>query len=354
MLIENQPGSGEIPILLLAASLCVIVVAAGWLYQVSGIAADKLRFPPPGRLLDIGARRLHLVDRGSGGPAVILEAGIAASCLNWTSLQTELARFTRACSYDRASLGWSDPADSPRTISRAVEDLQALLTAAQIPPPFVLVGHSFGGMLVRCYAIRYPDRVTGLVLVDPLVASEWQHPTEEQWKTLRRGARLARRGALLARFGVVRLTLALLAGGARRVPQLVARLSSRATGESAISRLVREVQKMPPETWPMVRAHWCQRKCFLGMSDYLESVPACSAEAAESGNLEAHIPVVVFSAANSNAVQLAGRAAIAQHSVGGKHVIAAKSGHWIHFDQPELVLDAIREMVERGRSAQCS
>ncbi len=331
--------------LLLAAGLIVAILAAGWLYQQHGAARDRRNFPPPGRFVDIGGTRLHLRDSGAGSPAVILEAGIAASCLNWTSLQASLAPFARVYSYDRAGLGWSDPAGSPRTISNAIAELDALVTAAEIKSPFVLTGHSFGGLLARSYAARHPDRVRGLVLIDPLAAREWLEPSESQWKTLRRGAGLSRRGAVLARFGVVRVALALLTGGARLIPQMVARVASSGDGESAISRLVREVQKMPPETWPVVRAHWCQPKSFLGMANYLESLPSSAAEACAAGDLPPEIPVTIFSASNSPETQLAEREAIAARSVKGRHIIAAKSGHWVHFDEPELVMNAIREML---------
>jgi pimeloyl-ACP methyl ester carboxylesterase len=266
-------------------------VAAGWLYQQIGTARDRRRFSLPGRMVDIGGLRLHLLESGEGRPSVILEAGIAASCLNWTSLQAELARCARVSSYDRAGLGWSDPAGSPRTISRAVEDLHALLTAAQVAPPFIMMGHSFGGLLLRCYAVKYPDQVAGLVLLDPLSAGDWLKPSEAQWKLLKRGSMLSRRGALLARFGVVRFGLWMLSSGLRFIPKLVAKLASSESGESAISRLVREVQKMPPETWPMVQAHWCQPKSFLALANYLESLPASVSEASACGDPPAHIPI---------------------------------------------------------------
>ncbi len=152
---------------------------------------------------------------------------------------------------------------------------------------------------------------------------------------------LARRGALLARLGIVRFGLSLLSGGLRRIPKLVARAASRGAGESAISRLVREVQKMPPETWPMVQAHWCQPKSFLGLANYLECLPASAAEASECGDL----PITILSASNSTAAQLAERDALVRNSRKGKHVMASKSGHWIHFDDPELVIESIREMI---------
>jgi pimeloyl-ACP methyl ester carboxylesterase len=164
---------------------------------------------------------------------------------------------------------------------------------------------------------------------------------------LRFGVRLSRRGALLARIGVVRAALALLISGGRRVPQWIAKLSS-GRGESVISRLVGEVRKMPPDTWPMVRAHWCLAKSFRGMAGYLESLPASAAEAAaldeDTAKADA-IPVTVLSASNATPEQLEEREGIARRSPRGRHIIARKSGHWIQLDEPELVVESIRELV---------
>ena len=288
---------------------------------------------------------MHLIDNFGSGPPVVFESGISATCLNWTQVRAEVEGFARACTYDRAGLGWSDAATSPRTTSVLVDELHALLKGAGISPPYILVGHSFGGMIVRAYAARYRDRVAGLVLVDPLSPGEWLSISPAQARMLRFGVKLSRRGAVLARIGIVRASLGLLMSGGRLVPQLVARLSS-GRGESVISRLVGEVRKMPPETWPMVRAHWCQPKSFEGMAAHLESLPASAQEAAAMGDAEG-IPITVLSAANSTPEQLEERDALARRSPRGQHIIARKSGHWIQLDEPELVVQAIREMTTK-------
>ncbi len=333
-------------VLLLIATLILLLVLSGLIYQALGTAAHARRFPAPGRMVDIGARRLHLVESGGGHPTVIFESGISASSLNWTHLRNEVARFTRACAYDRASLGWSDRAASPPALSQIVDDLHALLTAARIPGPYILVGHSFGGLVVRCFARKHPRNVAGLVLIDPLPASEWLEPSPERSRMLQGGIRLSRRGAFLARLGVVRFALALFTGGSRRVPQLIAKLSS-GRGQSAVSRLVGEVGKMPRETWPVVQAHWCLPKSFEGMAYYLESLPANSAEAVAILSGTPDIPTTVLSAATATPAQLADHAIIARS---GRHIVVDRSAHWIHLDQPEVVVEAIREMVERTRS----
>jgi pimeloyl-ACP methyl ester carboxylesterase len=335
-------------VFVLIALLVVLLLLSGFLYQAAGCVADQRRFPPPGRLVDIGGRRLHLVCAGRGSPTVIFESGIAASSLNWTAMQAAVARFTGVCTYDRAWLGWSDPASTPRVASQLVDELHSLLTEAHIPAPYVLVGHSFGGLLVQAYAVAHPDQLTGLVLIDPLPAVEWVHASDEHLRMLRWGIRLSRRGGQLARLGVVRISLALLSSGSRRIPKLVARLTS-GRAESTLSRLVGEVQKMPPEVWPMVQAHWCQPKAFLGMAEYFKALPESAEQVAALVGLP-EIAVTILSAGNSTPAQRAERDAITSQSAHGKHIIVQNSGHWIHLDQPEAVLEAIREMVELVRS----
>ncbi len=122
---------------------------------------------PSGILVDIGGRTLFLSCTGTGTPTVVLEAGSGNGADTWAGVQPELARFTRVCSYDRSGIGQSDPAPTGvRTIQDSVDDLHALLAAADVSVPIVIAGHSLGGLIVRLYASQYPDEVAGLVLVD--------------------------------------------------------------------------------------------------------------------------------------------------------------------------------------------
>jgi pimeloyl-ACP methyl ester carboxylesterase len=143
----------------------------------------------------------------------------------------------------------------------------------------------------------------------------------------------------------VRAALALLMAGGRTIPKAVAKASS-GRGESVISRLVGEVRKMPPETWPMVRAHWCTPKSFLGMAAYLEGLPASAREAAGL-RVKETIPVIVLSANHATPEEMEEREEWARHSLRGKHIVARASGHWIQLDEPELVVEAIREAVQQ-------
>jgi len=121
---------------------------------------------PPGRLVDIGGRRLHLNCQGKGGPTVILEAGGGAFSIDWALAQPRIAAFTRVCAYDRAGMAWSDPGPADDGVEQVASDLHSLMAKAHIAPPYVIAGQSIGGIFARAYQRRYPAEVAGLVLVD--------------------------------------------------------------------------------------------------------------------------------------------------------------------------------------------
>jgi len=216
-----------------------------------------------------------------------------------------------------------------------VDDLHALLQAAKLPPPYILVGHSFGALIVRSYCARFADEVSGIVLVDPLHTAEWYPLSEQQRKTLARGIRLARRGAFLARIGVVGWSLRRLLAGSRWLPKTVGGAAS-GTGLTVMKRLAGEVGKMPRELWPIVAQHWSNPKSFLGMASYFEALPENAREM--SGAAPLTIPTIVLTKAASNT-------APERVSTDLRHIIATKSGHWIQLDEPELVAQAVRELA---------
>jgi pimeloyl-ACP methyl ester carboxylesterase len=146
------------------ATLALASVGGG--YATLGAAADAKAFPMPGQLLDVGGHRLHLNCTGSGSPTVVLEpgAGEMSSSLGWVA--TAVARETRVCVYDRAGRGWSEPADTAQDGTQIATDLHTLLQRGHVPGPYVLAGHSFGGLYALTFAARYPGEVAGMVLVD--------------------------------------------------------------------------------------------------------------------------------------------------------------------------------------------
>jgi pimeloyl-ACP methyl ester carboxylesterase len=144
--------------------LALAAVGGGW--ATVGAAADARAYPMPGQLIDVGGHRLHLNCTGSGTPAVVLQPGGGEMSSNMGWIAPAVARGTRVCAYDRAGRGWSEPADSPQDATQIATDLHTLLQRAHVPGPYVLAGHSFGGLYVLTFADRYPDEVAGMVLVD--------------------------------------------------------------------------------------------------------------------------------------------------------------------------------------------
>jgi pimeloyl-ACP methyl ester carboxylesterase len=325
--------------------LLLSVLTLGAVYQLIGARRSARVWAPPGALIDAGGLRLHIACAGRGSPAVIFESGIAASSVSWTAVLPRVAAFTRACAYDRAGLAWSDPARTPRTLARQIGELRALLANAAVEAPYVLAGHSFGALLVCAYASRHPTDVAGMVLLDP--PSEWRQITREQARLLRGGIQLSHVGGVLARVGVVRACLALLSGGVPAVPRQVVRIFGPTTART-LERLVGEVRKLPPEMYPIVQAHWCQPKCFRAMAEHLAALEETAAFVAGLTSLP-DVPLVVISSGGRTSDAIAEHRRLARLSSRGHHLVAAASGHWIQFDDPDLVVATIRDVVDDAR-----
>jgi len=322
------------------------LVSAGALFQFIGTRRGARTCAASGAMIDAGAHRVHAVSAGTGSPSVLLEAGIAASSLSWTYVLPQVAAFSRVTAYDRAGLGWSDSDPHPRTFARVVADLETVVRKTT-PPPYVLVGHSFGCFVICALAAKYPDRVAGLVLIDPPAASEWREPSRRQARLLAKGIRLSYLGAVMAQIGVVRACLDLLIGGAPRVPgTLITPLGPAATAK--LRHLVDEVRKLPPDVHPMVKEHWCQPKCFRAMAGHLRVLKEAATFISSLSALPG-VPLVVISSGELPPDRIEEHREFARLSPEGRHVVATRSDHWVQFDEPELVVDAIRTVVDRAR-----
>ena len=143
-----------------------VLSLTGMIYQTAATEADKKNFPPPGNLIDVGGFKMHIYCIGEGSPTVILDALSGGFSSYWAWVQPEVAKQVRVCAYDRAGFGWSENDSEPESPQRTAQNLHSLLTNAGIAGPFVMVGHSKGGLYVREYAAMYPQEVVGLVLLD--------------------------------------------------------------------------------------------------------------------------------------------------------------------------------------------
>src|SRR5215210_2172739 len=199
-------------LLWLVVALLVLAVA-GAIYQAIATKLAERAYPPPGEMVDVGGYSLHINCVGQGSPTVVLDAGSGGFSAQWVRVQREVSGTTRVCSYDRAGMGWSEMGPDPRDARQITSELHTLLNKAGIEGPFVLVGHSFGGMYMQTYAARYPDEVEGVALVDSSTdpdqfsqRSEARDSNEPQKQTTAVVPKLVRFGVSLpARFGMVRL-----------------------------------------------------------------------------------------------------------------------------------------------------
>lgn len=331
-----------------AAALALAVILAGVVYQRIGTARDARRLPPPGRLVKVGRARLHLHAQGHGSPPVVFDAGISASSLSWLRVAPAVGEFTRAICYDRSGLAWSDRTHAPVSARTLATELRVLLEVGAVAPPYVLVAHSFGTFVVRAFASQFPDRVAGLVLVDPILPSEWLNMAQAQRRRLAGGVFLSRVGAVLAAVGFVRLCLDLLQRGSTAVPKGAARMFG-SEASALMTRLVAQVQKLPREAWPQMCAHWSRPRSFLAMADHLSGLRQSAVEIAAAGPI-GDVPLIVITAGTQPASVRAEHARIAADSTRGIHIVAEEAGHWILIDEPGVVIDAVKRVVDMCRS----
>jgi pimeloyl-ACP methyl ester carboxylesterase len=304
-------------------------VAAGIVTQAVCVRRDRRRFPPPGRL--VGG--LHVRQVGNRGPVVVFEAGIAATCLNWSRVQSELTTRAQTFSYDRAGLGWSPPVRGDRSLRRLTDDLHRLIHSLDLAGPMVLTGHSFGTFVVRVYAHRFPEDVSALVLVDPVTPEEFSPSALRTRVRLWRACLLSYVAAALAACGLVRLGLwgLLRRGGGNPGPVLGRHPTMR--------RMAVEVAKLPRDLVPALAARWSEPRFFRELAGSIASLPSCAVEAARQP-IPPGLPVVVLSGSHQTPEHLAAHEALAT-----RHVVVQGSAHWIHLDQPALVADAVMSSV---------
>jgi pimeloyl-ACP methyl ester carboxylesterase len=315
-------------ILMLVILILVIVTLTAGAIAKSNLAKQ---YPAPGQLVDVGGYKMHIHCTGQGSPTVILASGMSDFSVSWAYVQPEVAKYTRVCSYDRAGMGWSEPSPYPRTVSAMVEELHTLLANAGVEGPYVMVGHSMGGMLARVYAHNYPDEVIGMALVDSL--------HEERPVRLPEIAKA--NDEMIGQFRMFDL------------------LSS--TGIMALAP-----QSIPNRGFP--DDAYAQYRAILATTSFFETAIAESNAIEEScADVRAlritsfgDMPLIVLSEGHEDTGTLFSDAEnqkiwkelqieqteLTALSSNSKHIIAEQSGPFIQLDQPELVIDAIRELLD--------
>lgn len=287
----------------------------GVIYEPVAEAADAKAYPPPGRLVDVGGHRLHINCTGTGSPTVVLEAGLGDWSTSWGGyVQPEVAKTTRVCTYDRAGLGWSEASPLPGDAAQFAKDLHTLLQNANVPGPYVMVGHSLGGLVVRVFAHDYASEVVGVVLIDSMNPKQ---VTRSLSKSL---ARRISAQAALARVGVARLLV--------KLPAIAPSLSE---NEEAYYPLYIRPQSLQTTA-----------------KEY-QSLPASAAEAGAVKSF-GDLPLIVLTAElNDNPGWPEWQTELLQLSSRSRHLFAKNSGHTIQFDEPDAAVAAILQMVQQVR-----
>ncbi|MGH3916980.1 MAG: alpha/beta fold hydrolase [Pseudonocardiaceae bacterium] len=309
------------------AGLPVLGVASAG-YQVVGEARDRRRYPPPGELIDVGGRRLHLWRAGTGSPAVVVVAALSTPCLEWHPVQQQLAQDTSVYLYDRAGLGWSEAGTWPRTAETMADELRQLLLTAAVPAPYVLVGHSFGGIIARQFAVRSPELLAGLVLVDSSHERQIRHLApytgRDQFRLWRSAARHQ-----LTPLGIVRATTDLgLATESRRAAE---RVGPPGLADVALA---------------LLRTSRYRRAVVQELIGFVNGTAAGAPP--QLGQL----PLTVLTA---GPVGRAGwypawrelQCELAALSSRSTHLFAEHAGHHLHREDPDFVIGAIRDTLQR-------
>jgi pimeloyl-ACP methyl ester carboxylesterase len=322
---HSRPLGRRIVLALLV--IVLILATAGFLYENISEARDRRFNAMGGKLVDLGGRKMHLNCSGESSPTVILDSGLGDSSLSWHKVQPEIAKFARVCSYDRAGLGYSDPSSRPRTSGVIAEELHDLLQAGGVGPPYVIVGHSMGGFDVRLYTSMYPQEVVGMILVDA------SHPDQEN------------------RFPA---ELKNMEGSWQREAQFIAH-----TMPFGVPRVLGLCDEGAID-----RAADCNGHTARERLAEIRAFPESATQAAATGPF-GDLPLAVLShdpdkpsndlppelSKSVNKLWEAMQEDLAHLSTRSTQTVAKNSGHYIQIDRPDVVIDAVRNVVDQGRQA---
>lgn len=322
--------------------IVLILIPIGMGYQAYALRRDRAEFPAPGRMVEVDGFRLHINCTGTGSPTVILEAGLGDGGFIWNKVQNQTAQTTQVCSYDRPGLGWSDYVSRPFDGRLVAKNLHTLLENAGVTGPYVLAGHSMGGLYIREFAYQYPDEVAGLVFVDSV------HENQSRSVEGGRGGMAGTLGNLLsfcstvAPTGVFRIFgLGNALVGETGLPEEVKSAAIATLNRNTYCRTIaNEMQTSDEDTSQPTGPQSLGDIPLIvlvagrGFSDQENSGPP-------GMNAEERV--------QSDQRWLRLQDDLAHLSTRGRRMIATQSGHYIHLDQPEVVVDAILELVKMAQ-----
>jgi pimeloyl-ACP methyl ester carboxylesterase len=313
------------------AILLAATAVIGFLYQQWGQAHDAKRFPAPGALISVGEHRLHLWCVGKGSPTVLMLSGGGTPAVTMYDAQTRIGIFTRVCSYDRAGLGWSDPPTKPMSLTDMVDDLDALLLNANIEGPFVIVPESFGGMVALAYATRNPTKIAGAVFVDASEPDLWFRVSAKSHGAMKRNEMLWQVGW---RLGIIRAALPFA------TPDWVATLSPKLKGEFEA-------------VWSRPMASFANDAIDAFQQTKMSERPSATP------GLLGKSPIIVLRHGKSGGMGVeedfekewpAAQAKLAKLSTDSRLIMAQENHHPIAEENPQLVTEAVRDIVSKARA----
>jgi len=312
----------------------LLLLIVGFIYQSNASRRDLEKFPAPGKLVKTSQGDIHLHCQGQGDVTVILESGQGDSSLDWAVVQSAVAQFARVCTYDRPGLGWSSPATNILTAQQIADNLHQTLKGADIAGPYILVGHSIGGVYARAFAQQHSKDIAGLVFVDSAHENQrYRLPSD-----------MIKEGTILKGFASVFRALAPVG-----IPRAL-KLADRMQGDN-----------FPDDVRPAAMARMYQSHFFKALFNEVKASELSTAQTEPPADL-GNTPLIVLSRGGINPdlpeaqfKQLKQiwnelQQNLVNLSTNSQHIIAEKSGHYIHHDQPELVVNAIRQIVNASQT----
>lgn len=320
-------------------TLILLAVSIGIFLAVAARAKSRLKrqYPPIGQMVDIDGFRLHMHVEGDGTPTVILEAGSGGIGLSWELIRPAIAKVTRVVTYDRAGLGWSQASPSPRDTVTMATELHMMLTRANIAPPYILVGHSLGGGVSRQFAAKYPNEVTGLVMVDSSHEQQMSHFPEAIVKTINLMKGMFTVIKLISKLGIFALKPSLIQIGdnAKLSSDLVAQMQGvMACSDSHVEAMIAESES-----------------AYAGKTQPVATLGDIPLIVISHGQIDANAVPPSLGQQVRDEYESAWQklqAEISSLSTRSRHIVAERSGHNVIFDQPEIVIESILEMVHNS------